>query len=143
MWQAAAGLELLARPDIVWGSDVLLESYARQVVWAGVVIAYCRPFTKSRHYESLDDSFVPDDAELRETHDLILSIRDHYIAHTDSPEKSGCHVEQWPGSVAVGIGHTAYEEAPPERMADLVEWQKSRFKEAFLETRDELHRRGL
>ena len=70
----------------------------------------------------------------------MIEIRDQYIAHTDSPERSGRRIHPWPGTLAIGSSHTAYEDGPPPDLRELIAWQKSALKSAFLATRDLLER---
>jgi hypothetical protein len=89
MWQAEAGLDLLERTDVSWGEPPTAAMYARMTIWAGIVVTYCRAFTGSRYYERLGAEFIPDVARLADLHRLMIEIRHQFIAHTDSPERSG------------------------------------------------------
>ena len=58
----------------------------------GMVVCYARPFKLSRWDWQLGEEWLPQDAEGRELHDVLISLRDKWAAHTD--RESGRDVER-------------------------------------------------
>lgn len=66
--------------------DVRIEA-GHPLYWTlhnGIVISYCRPFTRNKPYGPLPAKYSTfDDPELRELHSELLDLRDKCVAHSD------------------------------------------------------------
>jgi hypothetical protein len=72
-----------------------------RVLQTAMIVMYARPFTRSDFFDfkkaGLD--YRPTEQQPAELHDRLLDMRDHAIAHTDAPAKSG-------RTVSPGVLHT-------------------------------------
>lgn len=75
------------------------------VIACGAVVSYARPFKPKRTFGRLPDDMVP--ADLREVHDLLITIRDKMLAHVDASGLPTPHgeVNQLEYRVAHGVAH--------------------------------------
>jgi hypothetical protein len=78
-----------------------------RVLQTAMIVTYARPFASSSFFNLKKAGFDyrPTDTRLADLHDRLLDMRDHAVAHTDEPAKSG-------RQIAVGMSDAAVDPTP-------------------------------